>query len=130
MDGALIQPMVTNGVECLVGVVTDPIFGPLVAFGSGGVRAEVVGDVGFRLHPLSDLDADELIASTRAHRLLGGFRGGPAMDVAALRDLLIRVSLMVEENPEVAELDINPVMVRPAGHGALALDARLRVSRA
>src|SRR5438105_15733632 len=74
MDGAAVQPMVTNGVECLVGVVSDPTFGPLIAFGLGGVLAEVVGDVAFRVHPLTDVDADELIASVKASRLPHGFQ--------------------------------------------------------
>ena len=78
MDGALVQPMLTAGVECLVGVVADPIFGPLIAFGSGGVNAEVFGDVAFRLHPLTDVDAEELIASVKVATLLRGYRGSPA----------------------------------------------------
>src|SRR5262249_27175107 len=75
MDGALVQEMASAGTECLVGVVTDPTFGPLIAFGLGGVTAEVIGDVSFRLQPLTDLDADELIAASRASRLMAGFRG-------------------------------------------------------
>jgi len=129
MDGAAVQPMVTNGVECLVGVVSDPTFGPLIAFGLGGVLAEVVGDVAFRVHPLTDVDADKLIASVKASRLLHGYRGSPPADIPALRDLLLRVSQLVEDVPELVEMDVNPVMVRAAGRGALALDARLRRSR-
>ena len=129
MDGALVQPMLTGGVECLVGVVSDPIFGPLIAFGSGGVTAEALGDVAFRVHPLTDLDADELINSVKVAKLLRGYRGSPPADVAALRELLLRLSRLVEEIPEVAEMDMNPVVVRAAGAGALALDARLRLAR-
>ena len=81
MDGALVQPMLTGGVECLVGVVTDPTFGPLIGFGLGGVLAEAIGDVAFRLHPLTDVDADELIASVKAHKLLTGYRGAPPADL-------------------------------------------------
>ncbi|MBI4506716.1 MAG: GNAT family N-acetyltransferase [Chloroflexi bacterium] len=128
MDGALVQPMVSGVVECLVGVVVDPLFGPLIAFGLGGITAEAIGDIAFRLHPLTDVDAEELIGSIRATKLLHGFRGRPPADVAALRDLLLRVSRLVEEVPEVAELDLNPVMVRAEGQGALVLDARLRLS--
>jgi acetyl coenzyme A synthetase (ADP forming)-like protein len=127
MQGALAQPMIVGGVECLVGVVNDPVFGPLIAFGLGGVTAEVLGDVAFRLHPLTDVDADELVASSRASRLLAGFRGAPAADVRALRELLLRVSKLVENVPEIAELDLNPVLVRPAGEGAVAIDARIRL---
>ncbi|MFN7973063.1 MAG: GNAT family N-acetyltransferase [Acidobacteriota bacterium] len=128
-EGALVQPMMGEGVECLVGVVTDPIFGPLIGFGLGGILAEAMGDVAFRLHPLTDLDTDELIASTRAAKILAGVRGHPPADVAALRDLLLRVSLMVEDLPEIQELDVNPVLVGPVGQGAIALDARMRVAR-
>ncbi|HLZ10554.1 MAG TPA: acetate--CoA ligase family protein, partial [Chloroflexota bacterium] len=127
MQGALVQKMIAGGVECIVGVVTDPVFGPLIAFGLGGVAAEVLGDVAFRLHPLTDIDADELIASSKAARLLAGFRGAPAADMGALRDVLLRVSKLVDDVPEVAELDLNPVVVRPAGDGAYTLDARIRL---
>src|SRR6185437_15413282 len=92
MDGVLVQPMLVGGVECLIGVVSDPIFGPVIAFGSGGMTAEVLGDVAFRLSPLTDLDAEELIASTKVATLLRGYRGSPAADLPALRDLLLRVS--------------------------------------
>jgi acyl-CoA synthetase (NDP forming) len=129
MDGALVQPMLTGGVECLVGVVSDPMFGPLIAFGSGGTAAEAIGDVAFRVHPLTDVDADELIGSVKVAKLLAGYRGAPAADVPAVREVLLRIAQMVEDIPEVAELDINPVVVRAAGKGAVALDARLRLSR-
>jgi acetyl coenzyme A synthetase (ADP forming)-like protein len=129
LDGVLVQEMASAGTECLVGVVTDPTFGPLIAFGLGGVAAEVIGDVSFRLHPLTDLDADELIAASRASRLMTGFRGAPPSDVPALRDLLLRLSRLVDDVPELAELDFNPVIVREAGHGALVVDARIQLSR-
>ncbi len=129
MEGALVQPMLTGGVECLVGVVRDPIFGPLIAFGSGGVTAEVIGDVSFRIHPMTDVDADELIAHRKVATLLKGYRGSPASDVPALRDLLLRISRLVEDVPELVELDLNPVVVRAAGSGVVAIDARIRLSR-
>lgn len=128
MDGVLVQPMVRDGVECLIGLVTDPMFGPLIAFGSGGMMAEVLGDVAFRLSPLTDVDAEELIAGTKVAKLLDGYRGSPAADIPALRDLLLRVSSMVEDCPEIAEMDLNPVLVRQAGQGAVVLDARMRLS--
>jgi acyl-CoA synthetase (NDP forming) len=130
MDGALVQPMLSEGVECLVGVVTDPLFGPLIAFGSGGFTAELMGDVAFRIHPLTDQDANELVDSVKVARLLRGYRGTAPSDIAALRELLLRVSQMVEDLPEISELDFNPVMVREAGRGALVLDARIRLDRA
>ncbi|MGH2391056.1 MAG: acetate--CoA ligase family protein, partial [Chloroflexota bacterium] len=127
MDGVLVQPMLVGGVECLIGVVSDPIFGPVIAFGSGGMTAEVLGDVAFRLSPLTDLDAEELIASTKVATLLRGYRGTPAADLPALRDLLLRVSQLVEDLPEITEMDLNPVLVRQADHGAIVLDARIRL---
>lgn len=128
VDGVLVQPMLREGVECLIGVVTDPIFGSLIAFGSGGRTAEVLGDVAFRLSPLTDLDAEELIASTKVATLLSGYRGSPAADRPALSDLLLRVSRMVEDCPEIAEMDLNPVLARQAGHGVVVVDARMRLS--
>ncbi len=129
MEGALVQPMLTGGIECLVGVVRDPIFGPLIAFGSGGVTAEVLGDVSFRIHPLTDVDADELIAHRKVATLLKGYRGAPPSDIPAVRDLLLRISHLVEDVPEIVELDLNPVVVRAAGSGVVAIDARIRLSR-
>ncbi|HEY3078460.1 MAG TPA: GNAT family N-acetyltransferase [Chloroflexota bacterium] len=128
-EGVLVQRMERGGVETIVGVVTDPTFGPLIAFGSGGVLAEALGDVAFRLHPLTDDDADELIGSTRAATLLRGYRGALPADTAALRGLLLRVSRLVEDVPEIVELDLNPVLCRPAGQGLVALDARVRLAR-
>jgi len=129
MDGALVQSMAPDGVECLVGVVTDPVFGPLIACGLGGVAAEIIGDVAFRVHPLTDVDAEELIASVKGSRLLQGYRGRPPADVRALREVLLRVSRLVEDVPEIDEIAINPIIVRDEGQGAVALDARIRLRR-
>jgi acyl-CoA synthetase (NDP forming) len=126
-EGVLVQEMVEGGVECLAGIVNDPQFGPLIAFGLGGTLAEVMGDVGFRLHPLTDVDADELLGSLKASRLLAGYRGAPPADLAALRDLLLRVSRLAEEVPQIAELDLNPVIALPQGRGVSVLDARVRL---
>ncbi|HUX88013.1 MAG TPA: acetate--CoA ligase family protein, partial [Chloroflexota bacterium] len=129
MNGVLVQPMVPDGVECLVGVVTDPTFGPLLAFGLGGVIAEALGDVQFRLHPLTDVDAEELVESAKVSILLHGYRGSPPSDLGALRDLLLRLSQLVEDVPEIVELDLNPVKVLPDGQGAVVIDARIRLAR-
>jgi acetyl coenzyme A synthetase (ADP forming)-like protein len=128
MEGVLVQSMETGGVECLVGVVSDRVFGPLLGFGLGGVMAELLGDIHFQLLPLTDVDAEEVIARSKAATLLAGFRGAPPADTKALRDLLLRVSRLVEEIPEVVELDLNPILVRE--HGAIAVDWRMRVARA
>ena len=128
LQRVLVQPMIAGGVEVLVGVVQEPVFGPLVVFGLGGVATEILGDHAARLSPLTDTDAGELIHSVQAAPLLLGHRGTPPADTAALADLLLRVSRLADDLPEVAELDLNPVMARP--DGAKAVDVRVRVSPA
>jgi acetyl coenzyme A synthetase (ADP forming)-like protein len=123
----LVQPMVQGGAELLVGVVDDPVFGPLVAVGPGGVLAELIGEAAFRIAPLTDHDAEELVLGGKAGRLVRGFRGAPAADADALVDLVHRLARLAEEHPAVAELDLNPVIGRP--EGCLAVDARIRVRR-
>ena len=123
----LVQPMISGGVELLAGVVQDPVFGPLVAFGPGGVFAELIGDASFRLAPLTDVDADELVSTGKAGRLVAGWRGARRADRAALVDLLLRLSRLGDDLPEIAELDLNPVLAGP--DGCVAVDARIRVRR-
>jgi acetyl coenzyme A synthetase (ADP forming)-like protein len=121
-----IQQMVpAGGVEMLVGVVHDKLFGPVVACGAGGTAVEVLKDVKVRITPLTDRDAHEMVTSLRTFPLLDGFRGAPKCDVAGLEDLLLRVAAMVEQHPEIAEMDCNPVIVRP--EGAVIVDARIRI---
>jgi acyl-CoA synthetase (NDP forming) len=121
----LVQPMVKGGAELLAGVVQDPVFGPLVAFGPGGIFAELIGDAGFRIAPLTDVDAEELVTAGKAGKLVAGFRGRAAADPGALADLLHRLSRLGEDLPQVAELDLNPVVGLAAG--CVAVDARIRV---
>jgi acyl-CoA synthetase (NDP forming)/RimJ/RimL family protein N-acetyltransferase len=128
LHGVLVQPMLADGVEVLVGVVQEPVFGPLVVFGLGGVATEVLGDHAARLNPLTDKDAGELVRSVRAAPLLFGHRGRPAVDTAALTDTLLRVSRLADDFPEVTELDLNPIIARP--DGAQAVDVRVRISPA
>ncbi|MBM3751362.1 MAG: GNAT family N-acetyltransferase [Acidimicrobiia bacterium] len=125
MTGGLLQAMVGSGVEMLVGVTDDPIFGPVMACASGGILAELLHDADFRLHPLTERDAEEMIASLRGAALLKGHRGAPPADVAALKDVLLRVSALVTACPEIQELDINPLRVMT--RGARALDIRVRI---
>jgi acetyl coenzyme A synthetase (ADP forming)-like protein len=121
-----VQRMVPpGGVEMLVGVVHDALFGPVVACGAGGVTVEVLKDVKVRITPLTDRDAHEMVTSLRVFPLLDGFRGAAKCDVASLEDLLLRVAAMVEHHPEIAEMDCNPVIVRP--EGAVIVDARIRI---
>jgi acyl-CoA synthetase (NDP forming) len=124
-DGFLVQAMAPTGVELIVGVVQDRAFGPLVACGAGGTSTELLGDVAVRLTPLSDLDAREMLRSLRTFRLLEGYRGSPPCDVPGVEELLLRVSALVEAHPEVAEMDLNPVIA--LGDGPIAVDARVRV---
>ena len=123
----IVQPMVPSGAELLAGIVQDAVFGPLVAFGPGGVFAELIGEAAFRIAPLTDRDADELVHGGKAGRLVRGFRGAPAADGAALADLLLRLSRLGEDIPAVAELDLNPVLALP--DRCVAVDARIRVQR-
>jgi acetyl coenzyme A synthetase (ADP forming)-like protein len=126
MTGIMLQPMVpAGGVETIVGAIEDPAFGPLVVFGLGGVTVEILGDHASRLAPLTDLDAREMVTGLRGSKLLSGYRGMPAVDVEGLVEVLHRVSRLVEDMPEVAELDCNPVIVTP--HGAVVVDARIRI---
>jgi acetate---CoA ligase (ADP-forming) len=123
----ILQPMIKGGVELLAGVAQDPVFGPLVAFGPGGVFAELIGDAQFRLTPLTDVDADELVGAGKAGKLVSGFRGGPPADAAALADVLHRLSQLADDFPELAELDLNPVIGLP--DAAVVVDARIRLTR-
>src|SRR5581483_8055822 len=103
--------------EVMVGVTQDPLFGPLVAFGLGGIHVEVLADVGFRVPPLSDRDAADMVRAIKGYRLLQGYRGHPAADVAAIEEVLLRVSRLVEDVAEIRELDLNPVIALPPGQG-------------
>jgi hypothetical protein len=108
-------------------VVQDPTFGPLVAFGPGGVLAELIGEAGFRIAPLTDVDAEELLHQEKTGLLVAGYRGAPPADVAGLTDLVHRLSRLGVDMPEVAELDLNPVIAGP--DRCVVVDARARVRR-
>jgi acetyl coenzyme A synthetase (ADP forming)-like protein len=125
IEGFEVQAMVPSGKEVLVGIQRDPAFGPIVVFGLGGIYVEVLKDVTFRLAPLRPLSAQHMVASVRAYPLLTGVRGEPPSDLRALYETIERVSQLAVENPEVTELDINPLVVRPAGHGVVAVDSRV-----
>ncbi len=126
-DGALIQEYVESGHEVLIGMADDPLFGPLIAFGLGGIYVELMQDVAFRIHPLSDLDATEMVNEVRSARLLEGYRGGQPGDIEALHEALLRVSSLVEHFPQISELDLNPVIVKRPGEGLSIVDARIRI---
>ncbi|MGH7963519.1 MAG: acetate--CoA ligase family protein, partial [Candidatus Binatia bacterium] len=123
LDGVSVQPMAKAGVEVIIGLTTDPHFGPLVMFGLGGTHVEVLKDVAFRLAPLSQRDARTMIHEIKGLPLLTGYRGQAAVDLAALEQVLLQVSALAEAHPEIKELDLNPVFAYP--EGCLAVDARI-----
>ncbi|HTE04468.1 MAG TPA: acetate--CoA ligase family protein, partial [bacterium] len=126
VQGVLVQKMVP-GVETILGINRDPQFGPILMFGLGGIYVEVFRDVTFRLAPIRELGAQRMVESIKAGQILRGVRGRPPADVEALLECIERLSQLAVEIPEIAELDINPLMVLPAGQGAAVVDARLRL---
>jgi acyl-CoA synthetase (NDP forming) len=124
MGGAVVQEMAAPGVETIVGVTQDPSFGPLVLFGLGGVTAELLGDRALQIVPITDEDARRIVRSLRGSPLLFGYRGRPAVDVAGLEDLVLRVGRLADELPQVSEMDLNPVVVSETG--AIVIDAKIR----
>jgi acetyl coenzyme A synthetase (ADP forming)-like protein len=126
-DGVLVQEFVAGGHEVLIGMTQDPNFGPLVGFGLGGVYVELLQDVAFRIHPLTDVDASEMIRDTKGFRLLQGYRNTAEGDVAKLEQALLRVSGLISVVPELVEMDLNPVKVLPPGEGVVVVDARMRI---
>jgi acetyl coenzyme A synthetase (ADP forming)-like protein len=125
LDGFVVQPMAPPGVELLVGVAHDPSFGPVIVCGSAGATAELMGDVSARITPLTDADAREMLQALRTFPLLSGYRGATPCDLAAIEDVLLRLSALVEAHSEVAELDLDPLVASP--HGAVVVDARVRL---
>jgi acyl-CoA synthetase (NDP forming) len=128
MEGIVIQKMIRNGFELMIGVAEDPLFGPLIAFGLGGIYVEILADVSFRVTPLTDQDAEEMIRSIRGYRLLEGYRGHAPADIKAIQEVLLRVSRMVEDIPEIRELDLNPIFALSPGEGCAVVDARIRAA--
>ena len=128
LQRVLVQPMLEGGVEVMIGVAQEPVFGPLVVFGSGDAATGVPGDHVTRLTPLTDADAAEMIHAVHAAPLLSGDRGLPPADTAALADTLLRVSRLADDLPEVSELELNPVLARP--DGICCVDVRVRISPA
>jgi acyl-CoA synthetase (NDP forming) len=127
MQGVTVQAMVRDGIEAIVGTSLDPSFGPLIMFGLGGVHVELLKDVAFRVHPITDRDARELVRSVRGYPLLEGYRGAPPGDVAAIEEALLRLSQMLGDHPAIVEMDLNPIKVLAPGHGCVVVDARVSV---
>jgi acyl-CoA synthetase (NDP forming) len=126
IDGVLLAPMQRGGIECILGVSRDPVFGPVVMFGLGGIFVEAMGDVSFRVAPFDADEAERMIAETKASKVLDGLRGAPPADRAALAQALSRLSCWAAAHADTLEsLEANPVLVRPKGQGLVALDAVL-----
>src|SRR4030095_7811399 len=125
LKGFVVQRMAEPGVEMLMGVVHDSQFGPVVACGAGGIQVELLRDVSVRLTPLANEEAHEMIHELKTYPLLTGFRGGPMCDIAALQDGLLRLSAMVEDLPQIVEIDLNPFVVHRSG--ASIVDARIKI---
>ena len=123
IEGVTVQDMAKPGVEVIVGMATDPQFGPVLMFGLGGVWVEVLKDVSFKLAPLTKGDAAKAVTEIKAAKLLEGFRGSEPVDKSALEDILMRVSDFVAKTPEVKEMDLNPIFAY--SKGAMAVDARV-----
>jgi acyl-CoA synthetase (NDP forming) len=123
IEGVTVQNMASPGLEVIVGMTTDPQFGPVVMFGLGGVWVEVLKDVSFKIVPLTKRDAAKAVREIRASRLLDGFRGSDPVDTAVLEEILLRVSEFVAKTPQVKEMDLNPIFAYP--DGAVAVDARV-----
>jgi acetyltransferase len=123
--GALVQEMVPQGKEVIIGINRDPQFGPMLLLGLGGIYVEVLKDVSFRIAPVARWEAEEMITDLRSYPLLRGVRGEKPSDLQAITECMLRVSQLAVDFPEIVELDINPLMVHEEGKGAVAIDMRL-----
>ena len=122
--GVILQEMVKSGVETIIGMHHDPSFGPLMMFGLGGIYVEIMKDVAFKIHPLTDYDAEEMIKSVKGYPMLTGFRGSPAVDLKVLGETLLRLSLLVSDFPIFDSFDVNPFIATEKTGKSKAVDAR------
>jgi acetyl-CoA synthetase (ADP-forming) len=125
--GILVQEMVPEGLEVIVGATRDPTFGPVLLFGLGGIFVEVLKDVSFRIAPVTKYDAETMLSEIKAAKILEGYRGLPARDKNAIIDIIIKLSKFMEENEEVSDVDLNPIMLYEIGRGARIADARVLI---
>jgi len=123
VEGITVQKMAEPGIEVIIGMSTDPQFGPVLMFGLGGILVEIIKDVSFRIVPLTRRDAAEMIKEIKGYKLLTGYRGRPAADIPALEEMILKISDFAEKNPQVKELDLNPVFAY--NNGAIVVDARI-----
>lgn len=129
IDGVLMEQMAKKGVEVILGAIRDPKFGPICMFGLGGTFVEAIKDVTFRIAPMWESSAEKMINTIKTYKLLQGVRGAPPADIDAIKDCILRLSQLVSEHPEIAELDINPLIVYPAGEGCVVADSRMLLQR-
>lgn len=129
IDGVLMEKMARGGVEVILGATRDPKFGPICMFGLGGTFVEALQDVTFRLAPMWEISAEIMLHSIKAYKVLKGMRGNPPSDIDAIKDCILRLSQMVSDHPEIAELDINPMIVYPEGEGCVVADSRILLTR-
>lgn len=125
--GVIVQPMAQEAQEVIVGMSQNPVFGPLLMVGLGGIHVELQKDVAFSLHPLTDVDTEWMLNQLKGLPLLNGWRGAPVRDIDALKEVLLRFSALIEDFPEITEIEINPLMVGNKGRGCVAVDARVRI---
>jgi acetyltransferase len=128
IEGVLVQEMVGGGREVIVGIAFDPGFGPLIMFGLGGVYVEALGDVAFRVHPVSDIDVTEMIRQVKGYKLLEGVRGERSVDFEVLEEVIERISQLVGDFPQITEMDINPFVAFEPGKRSMAVDARVLIT--
>jgi acetyltransferase len=128
MDGVIVQKMVQGGIEVIVGVTQHPAFGPLIMFGLGGIYTELLKDVTFNINPLTDIDAHEMLRAVKAYQMLEGWKGSKRADIESIEELLLRVSTMIVNHPQIVEMDLNPVKVLPEGNGYQVIDSRILIS--
>jgi len=123
VHGVTVQKMIRPGTEVIVGTTQDPQFGPVIMFGLGGIFVEVLKDVSFRIVPINQIDAQEMIQETKGYPLLQGYRGKEPANIPVLVEMILKVSKFVEENPQIKELELNPIFAY--SDGAVAVDARI-----
>jgi acetyltransferase len=129
IDGVIMERMAKGGVEVILGAVRDPKFGPLCMFGLGGTLVEAMNDVTFRVAPMWEISAEIMIQTIKAYNILKGVRGSPPCDIESIKDCLLRLSQLVSDHPEIAELDINPLIIYPQGQGCVVADSRMLLKK-
>jgi acyl-CoA synthetase (NDP forming) len=127
LDGMIVEKMVKGGRETIIGMSLDPSFGPLIMFGLGGIYVEILKDVSFRIAPITDLDASDMVKSVKSYPLLKGVRGEGSVDLESIEEYIQRLSRLVEDFPEIEEVDVNPFVVFEKGKCCNVLDARIKV---